>query len=436
MTTLTVLRDHIELILFCLYLLLGPQAWVFYGMLMHAGRRKMLLLKRPPGPFTYEGKEIAPPRVCILIPAKDEGERIRGCVESALAQDYPNLDVIAINDRSEDNTGAVMDDMAAQNPRLKVLHNRTAPPAGWTGKNNALHQGVQHPAVREADWLLFVDSDVFLEPDALSASMAVVLRKKFDLLSLLPRLESHSRWESLLVPLAASAASSMYLVPLTNNHLMPNQAFANGQFLLISRPAYQAMGGHEAVRDRYCEDVEIARLLKPRGWKPRVAWGSEFCSVRMYSSLASIFKGWGRIYYAGHNGSPWSVVLAALFIILCCYSGYAALLWGLWRLVHPATFRLGGFGYYTPAFGAAGAWLTASVIHLALLTWFLGTAYHWTSNPRRNALAFPVASAMLMAIFLKALKMCVTKKVEWRGTSYAHVMAPTIAEAAQPARPG
>jgi glycosyltransferase involved in cell wall biosynthesis len=428
---------RIELILLCLYLLFGPQAWAFYGMLMHAGRRKMLLLRRPPGPFTYEGQAVPPPRVCLLIPAKDEGERIRGCIESALAQDYPNLDVIAVNDRSDDDTGAVMDEMAAANPRLKVLHNRTAPPAGWTGKNNALHQGVQHPAAKAADWLLFVDSDVFLEPDALSASMAVVLRKKFDLISLLPRLESHSLWEGLLVPLAASAASSMYLVPLTNNHLMPNQAFANGQFLMISRPAYEALGGHEAVRDKYCEDVEIARILKPRGWKPRVAWGSEFCSVRMYSSLASIFKGWGRIYYAGRNGSPWRVMLAALFLVLCCFSGYAALAWGLWRLAHPATLPgVGAFGYYTPTFSAAAAWLVASVVHLVVMTWFVGTMYRWSGNRRRNALMFPLAGSMLMAIFLKALRMCVTKKVEWRGTNYAHVMAPDIGNAAQPAKPG
>ena len=420
--------DPTELILFLSYLLVGPLAWLFYGVMLYAGRRKMLLLKRPPGPFEFEGKIIdPPPRVCILIPAKDEGERIRGCIESALAQDYPNVDVIAINDRSEDNTGAVMDDMAARNPRLKVLHNKVAPPPGWTGKNNVLHQGVQHPAARTADWLLFVDSDVVLEPDALSASMAVVLRKKFDLISLLPRLESHSLWEGVLVPLAASAASSMYLIALTNNHLLTNIAFANGQFLLISRPAYEGIGGHETVRDRYCEDVEIARLLKTRGWKPRVAWGNEFCSVRMYNSLANIFKGWGRIYYAGRAGSPWRILAAMAFLLLCCFSGYAALVWAGWRAASPTTF----FG-----FSAALAWLVASLAHLALLTFFVGTMYEWSGNRRSNALLFPLGGSLLMGIFLKALRMCVTRKVEWRGTSYQHVMAPmpTLGSAAEPAK--
>jgi chlorobactene glucosyltransferase len=402
--------ERTELLLFLAYFLVGPLTWLTYGVLLYAGRRKMLLLRRPPPAL----KADKPPRVTILIPAKDEGERIRACIQSALAQDYPNFNVIAIDDRSTDNTGAVMDDIAARHPNLKAFHNTVAPPAGWTGKNNALHQGVKHA---DGDWLLFVDSDVVLEPDVLRSSMEVVLRKNFDLLSLLPRLESHSRWESLLVPLCASAASSMYLVPLTNNHLMTNVAFANGQFLMIRRTAYDAIGGHETVRDRYCEDVEIARLLKTSGWKPRVAWGSEFCSVRMYNSLDAIFKGWGRIFYAGRAGSPWRVLAAVTAILLCGFSAYLALAWAVWRAFNPSEALWGQSNW---------AWLAAAIIHLALLTWFVGTMYRWSGNPRRNALLFPLGGSMLLAIFLKALKMCVTKKVEWRGTSYSHVMADTL----------
>ena len=151
--------------------------------------------------------------------------------------------------------------------------------------------------------MLFVDSDMILEKDALSVAMSVVLRKKFDMLSLLPRLESHSAWEAMLVPLAAGAASVMYLVALTNNNQLPNTAFGNGQFLLISRSSYNVIGGHETVRDRFCEDVEIAVQMKKRGLRPRVSWGIEFASVRMYSSLGAIFRGWSRIYYAARVGS-------------------------------------------------------------------------------------------------------------------------------------
>src|SRR4051812_46806325 len=109
-----------ELIFLALYVCLGPLIWLTYTQVIHAGRRRMLLMKRPPPGEEPKGPA---PSVTILIPAKDEGERIRACIQSAIDQRYPSdLEVIAIDDRSTDNTGAVMDDMAAHNPRLKVLH--------------------------------------------------------------------------------------------------------------------------------------------------------------------------------------------------------------------------------------------------------------------------------------------------------------------------
>jgi chlorobactene glucosyltransferase len=396
---------QIELILLISYCFMGPLAWIFYGEMLIAGRRKMLLMKRPPHPIQGEL-----PSVTILIPAKDEGERIRGCIESALHQDYPKLQVIAIDDRSTDNTGAVMDEMAAGNPRLSVLHITQPPAPGWTGKNNALFNGAKKAT---GDWLLFVDSDVFLEKDALTTAMSVVCRKKFDMLSLLPRLESHSIWEEMLVPLAGSAASTMYLIALNNNSQLPNVAFANGQFMLMSRSSYDAIGRHETVRDRYCEDVEIARLMKVQGLRPRVSWGNDFCSVRMYSSLPSIIRGWSRIYYAARVGSPWRTLAALTFVLQCCFTVYPALAWGIWRTIHPGTALHGYMGI---------AWLSAAIVHWLVMTSFLGVMYHWSGNRRRNALLFPVAGSLLVYIFLRALKMCVTKKVEWRGTSYQHTM--------------
>ena len=408
-----------EPILLGIYGALGPQTWAFYGQALVAGRRKMQLIKRPPHPIRG-----APPSVTILVPAKDEGQRIRTCVESCVNQDYPNFDVVAINDRSTDNTGAVMDEMASHDPRLHVLHVTQPPAPGWTGKNNALFQGSKHAA---GDWLLFVDSDVVLAPDALSATMSVVLRKEFDMLSLLPRIESHTPWEGLLIPLAGGAASTMYMIALNNKGHLPKQAFANGQFMLMNRTSYDAIGGHETVRDRYCEDVEIARLMKAQGLRPRVSWGNEYASVRMYSSLAAIIRGWSRIYYAARVGSPWRVLFALAFVLFCCYSAYAALAWGAWRTVHPTTLWHGWLG---------PMWLFTGLSHLVLMTIYIGRIYEWSGNSRRNALLFPLAGALLVYIFLRALKMCVTRKVEWRGTAYAHTMQeiPSVNGVAAPSR--
>ncbi len=275
-----------ETCVLALYVAIGQVAWVLYGYMIFLGHRKMQLMRRPPLLVN-----VSPPLVTLIIPAKDEGERIRACLTSALAQDYSNYRVIAIDDRSIDRTGAIMDEIAAGDSKLTVLHNTRPPAPGWTGKNNALHTAAQDAP---GEWLLFVDSDVVLEKDALSAAMAVVLRKKFDLLSLLPRLESHSLWESVLVPLAGGAASSLYLIALTNNSQVTANAFANGQFMLINRSSYDAIGGHVTVRDRFCEDVEIARLLKTQGFRPRVSWGNDFAAVRMYSSLSGIIAGWAQ----------------------------------------------------------------------------------------------------------------------------------------------
>jgi hypothetical protein len=397
--------NHLELILLGIYGFLGAQVWTFYGWGLTMGRRKMRLMKRPPHPIKGE-----PPRVTVLVPAKDEGERIRACIESCLNQDYPNFGVLAIDDRSTDNTGAVMDQMAAENARLKVLHITEPPAPGWTGKNNALFQGSRHV---ESSWMLFVDSDVILEPDAMTVAMSVVLRKEFDLLSLLPRIESHTFWEGMLIPLAGGAASTMYLIALNNNGLLPKQAFANGQFMLMNRTSYDAIGGHEAVRDRYCEDVEIARLMKTQGLRPRVSWGNDFASVRMYSSLSGIIRGWSRIYYAARVGSPWRTLAALLFVLFCCFTAYPALIWGIYRTMHPLPYYHGLVG---------PLWIFTAICHLVIMTIHIGRLYRWSGNPAYNALAFPVAGGLLCYIFLRALKMCITKKVEWRGTAYSHTM--------------
>jgi hypothetical protein len=192
--------------------------------------------------------------------------------------------------------------------------------------------------------------------------------------------------------------SMLYLVSLTNIDQWPG-SFANGQFMLFSREAYEAVGGHAAVKDRFCEDVEFARLVKPTGRRVRIAWGLPFASVRMYSSVASITKGWSRIFFACSLGRPWRIALGLILLLLTGFSVYPAFLWGL---VHPRS-----------------PWLAASVTHFAAMTLFLAASYVWTGNPRRNALLFPLAGGMLATIFLKSLRLCATGRLEWRGTHYS-----------------
>src|SRR4051812_41797328 len=374
----------------------------------------MRLLDKP-RPFPQ-----SPPKVTILIPAKDEGERIRACIESAIHQDYPNCDVIAIDDRSVDDTGRIMDEIAAANPRLSVIHIQegTLGP-GWTGKNNALFTGSKQA---QGEWLLFVDSDVILEPNAVTKTVTVSNYKKWDLLSLLPKCESHTIWESSLVPLCSAAAATMYLIALSNDDTK-QAAFANGQFLLMRRTAYDAIGGHETVKDRFCEDTEIARLAKGKGLRTRVSWGEDLAAVRMYTSLPQIIKGWSRIYYAAKVGNPKHILGAINFVLTSCFSAFAVLIYGVVRYRNPHGNMLDH------------AWLYVGLGHLALMMFFLSNMYSWSKNSRWNSALFPITGPILLWTLIKGLILCITKKVEWRGTSYSHTMAdvPVPTSAAVPA---
>jgi chlorobactene glucosyltransferase len=379
------------------YCLVGPLMWVLAIIGMYQTQKRMSLVKQPrdPVPQPY-------PPVTILIPAKDEGGRIGDCLRSALAQDYPNFNVIAIDDRSADNTGAAMDELARQDSRLMALH-ITELPDGWTGKCNALHQGAQRA---NGQWLLCVDSDVVLDPDALSATLGLAIKKKYGLVSLLPRMESQTVWEEMLVPLAGAAVTALFTAAWTNTNHRPRTAFANGQYMLMRRDAYDSVGGHSAVRDQYCEDMALGRLFKRNELRPRVSWGTDLCSVRMYDSFSKIMRGWSRIFYAAATGSPWRSLLGIAFVLFCCYSVFPALAYGLY-----CSNRLIG-----------DVWIGSAVLHWALMTVQIGIMYHWTLNPRRYALVFPITAILLMTIFAKSIWMCLTKRVEWRGTSYKHAI--------------
>lgn len=346
---------------------------------------------------------VNPPPVSVLIPAKDESERVRVCLASVLAQDYPNFSVVTIDDRSTDNTGGILDEIAGNSAgKVRSLH--VAPgalPPGWLGKCHALHFGTRNgggASGAAGDWLLFVDSDVRLQPDVLRATLALSLSRNYDAVSLMTALECHTFLEKLVLPLAAGAWSVMNTVSLTNDDNR-SSAYANGQFFLIRRSVYDAAGGHEAVRDQITEDVELARLMKRQGAKVRLLLGSTFASTRMHATLGQMLRGWARIYSGTSRRRPWRILAVALFLLICGFSAYAALAWSF----------LSGDGR---------PWLIASLAHLLVMTLTLAGLYADSRNPRRNALLFPLGGSILLAILAFAVRWCITGRIEWRGTVF------------------
>jgi cellulose synthase/poly-beta-1,6-N-acetylglucosamine synthase-like glycosyltransferase len=332
------------------------------------------------------------------MPAKDEGENIRASLERALALDYPNLSVIAIDDRSADATGTIMDDIAAAHPnRLKVIHIPSGSlPPGWLGKCNALATAA---AAVTSDWLLFVDADVKVEPDALSAVLALAVGRGYDAVSIMTRLECHGFWETLILPLTAASVGAITLMSMTNEDSRKHIAFANGQFFLIRREAYEKVGGHGAVRDNITEDVALMRLLKANDFRVRVYYGRDFASTRMHTTWRQLFNGWARIFSGVTNRKPWRILAAMFFVGVSGLCAYAELIVGL--LLRD------------------GRWLALAAVHLGLITLILAAVYRMSGNRRRYALAFPIAAGVLVALYVYAVRACFTGRIAWRGTSYS-----------------
>lgn len=390
----------LPLILFVGYLAAGPLAWVvFLAGMIHTQRMARM---RRPGPSLPS----PPPTVAVLMPAKDEGPGVRAAVASVLAQDYPDFDLIAVNDRSRDQTGAVLDELAAAHPSMRVLHLAEGDlPPGWFGKCNALHRASRGLS---ADWILFVDSDVCLETDALRAAVALAEDRHYDALSLMTRLECHGFWEKLILPTAAAALCAMYRVSATNSDHRRTNAYANGQFMLIRRATYEEAGGHEAVRDHITEDVDLMRAIKRNGRRVRLLWGREFASTRMYDSLSAIFRGWGRIFSGSSNRRPWRILAAMTFILVSCLSVVAVMAWGLYA----------GLGH------SDWGWLILAGAHLGLMIPLLGIVYTKSGNNPLWALAFPLAAMMLLAMYVNALRLCWTGRWMWRGTEFGRPQTP------------
>ena len=154
--------------------------------------------------------------------------------------------------------------------------------------------------------------------------------------------------------------------------------------------------------------MTLARLMKQSGLRPRMAWGTDYGSVRMYDSLPTIMKGWSRIFFGSSSGSPWRSVAVMFFIVIGCYSALFAAAWGTHRLGHPIGIRYGIL------------WLAAAAIHWILMTTQIGIIYRWMGARAIYATTFFVTGLFVLAILARAVWMCVTGRVHWRGTSYSH----------------
>ncbi|MCK6538880.1 MAG: glycosyltransferase [Anaerolineales bacterium] len=342
--------------------------------------------------------------ISVCIPARNEERNIRACVESVLAQDYPNIEVIVLDDRSTDATFSILTDLASRDSRLRPISGSDLP-EGWAGKPHALHQA---SASARGEWLCFIDADTFLSPSALSSCYAKALETGADMFTIMTFQVLGSFWEKTVMPLVMTALSVGFS-PRKVNNPKRKDAIANGQFILIKRSVYDAIGGHASVKDSIVEDKAISQQVKWNGYRLVVADGMKAARTRMYTSLPEMWEGWTKNIYLGLRDQAallWLGVFGAFLAIM------AALFLPLWLLL--------GVVWYIKG----GEWMALAVTGEALALWayLIATRARVAAKmniPRWYALTTPLGAAVFGAMMLaSAWKVVSRKGVAWKGRVY------------------
>jgi glycosyltransferase involved in cell wall biosynthesis len=312
-------------------------------------------------------------QVSAVVPARNEQDVIVPCIESIAAQ--PAIgEILVVNDQSTDRTPELLRELADRIPRLQILDAGSLP-AGWIGKNHAVAVGAAHA---RGKWLLFVDADAVLEPNAVQTALDVAASQGTALVSYSPEQVTETWWEKALIPLVYVRLTRRYPFEDVSD---PGSAAAaaNGQFLLVRRDAYDAAGSHEAGAGEMVEDVDLARRVKQAGHGLRFSPGKGVVRVRMYRKFPAMWEGWTKNLYLLMGDSrrlvrrelltavPW---LALIFLVLGARYHVLLLLGALLLMVQHVSYAaalrrnqapLSRIIYYVPGVLMYGAALIASM---------------------------------------------------------------------------
>jgi chlorobactene glucosyltransferase len=344
------------------------------------------------------------PAVSIIVPARNEEKNIRRCVDALLAQDYPAFEVLVLDDRSTDSTPGILAEISAHESRLLVLNGRELP-AGWAGKPHALYQAAQ---AASGDWLLFIDADTYLTPNALSASLASAQNHDADLYTVMTEQILGSFWEKTVMPLVMTALSVGFS-PSRVNDPSTRDAIANGQYILIKRSVYDAIGGHEKLHNMIVEDKAISEQVKWNGYRLVIADGRGVARTRMYTSLSQMWEGWTKNIYLGLADRPGLMLLGVFGAFL---ASMAAVFMPAWPLLGLTWYSLGG-GWMALAVMAEAVAVWASILfHRARVANLMGISGWY-------ALTTPLGAGIFAAMmFTSAWKVLSGQGVTWKGRTY------------------
>jgi chlorobactene glucosyltransferase len=289
--------------------LLGAQSLFIF---LFAGYEYLTLMHFPSLP--NDAKD--PPRspfVSIILPVRNQAKTVVECIRSLVHIEYPNKEIIVVDGGSTDGTRELLTSFERQ----ITLVEEEPLPTGWVGKNWACHLGYKKS---KGELLLFTDGDSIHSTDSLTRAVNYLEVEKADLVTLAPGTILRTFWEKVLQPPIFLLIMILVGGKLVNDDCRGN-AIGNGQYMLFRRAAYEKVGGHAGVRDKIVEDYNIARLLKKAGLKLRFVTGEDVLGVRMYTSLAEIWRGWRKNFYTvSEKHMLWKasarILLMFIFLVL------------------------------------------------------------------------------------------------------------------------
>ncbi|HEV8600270.1 MAG TPA: glycosyltransferase family 2 protein [Gemmatimonadales bacterium] len=330
------------------------------------------------------------PLVSIVVAARDEARGIEAAARSLLTQRYPAFEIVAVDDRSTDATGEILERLARADPRLRVIHVRELP-KGWLGKNHGLSVGA---AAARGEWLLFTDADVVMAPETLARAVGFAERRGLDHLAVLPDI----RLPGLLLSAFGTGFicwGTAILRPWKARDPRSWRFVGIGAFNLVRAAAYRRAGGHEPIRLRPDDDLKLGKILKRSGARSDFLLGKGLISVEWYHSVPEAIDGLMK--------NTFSVVEYRLLPMLAGVPLYL----------------VGGLGPLA-AFGFGSGplrWIAAAAVTSQLGIMLFGTRE--SGAPRRVALLYPVVALLFAWIILRALVLNLAQRgIVWRGTFY------------------
>jgi glycosyltransferase involved in cell wall biosynthesis len=336
------------------------------------------------------GSDLSRLRVSVLIPARNEARKVGEALQSVLSQDYSNLEVIVVNDRSSDGTGAILSRMEREDSRLRIIE-LTSLPEGWLGKNYALFRASESAT---GDLFLFSDADVVMDPTTISRAVACLQLRKLGHLAVMPEVRMPGR----LLGMFCSAFGiffSAYARPWKAKDRESKQFVGIGAFNLVAAEAYRAAGTHRSIAMRPDDDMKLGKILKRNGCHQEMVFGNGLIRVEWYSSLPELIDGLMKNSFAGVEYSVPFSILAGIAVLVAHVWPFAAVF-----LTHGPT-RL----------------LNLAVVALMLL--IITDTDRFYCLPRYYALGHPFCSLIFVYILWKSTLLALWNGgIRWRGTHY------------------